>query len=78
MKANQPELFKNFKWAQYPAMSDDEPSHVTIGAKHYKIGSSAHLGSRRRRCKCVCLRCWHVPNCDWAKLRPPKAMRNRL
>lgn len=31
MKTNKPALFKNFKWAQYPAVSAGEPSHVTIG-----------------------------------------------
>jgi multiple sugar transport system substrate-binding protein len=31
MKADQPKLFKNFKYAQYPRVTADEPSHVTIG-----------------------------------------------
>jgi ABC-type glycerol-3-phosphate transport system substrate-binding protein len=31
MKADQPKLFKNFKYAQYPRVNADEPSHVTIG-----------------------------------------------
>jgi trehalose/maltose transport system substrate-binding protein len=31
MKADKPDLFKNFKWALYPRTKADEPSHVTIG-----------------------------------------------
>jgi multiple sugar transport system substrate-binding protein len=31
MKANQPELFKHFKWALYPGVTAGEPAHVTIG-----------------------------------------------
>jgi multiple sugar transport system substrate-binding protein len=31
MKADKPALFKNFKWAQYPGVNPNEPSHVTIG-----------------------------------------------
>jgi multiple sugar transport system substrate-binding protein len=31
MKADKPDLFKNFKWTLYPRTKADEPSHVTIG-----------------------------------------------
>jgi multiple sugar transport system substrate-binding protein len=31
MKKNQPKMFENFKWAPYPAVSADQPAHVTIG-----------------------------------------------
>jgi multiple sugar transport system substrate-binding protein len=31
MKADNPKLFKSFKWTQYPGVTADEPSHVTIG-----------------------------------------------
>ena len=31
MKANNPELFKHFKWALYPGVTASEPAHVTIG-----------------------------------------------
>jgi multiple sugar transport system substrate-binding protein len=31
MKANQPTLFKSFKWALYPSVNAGEPAHVTIG-----------------------------------------------
>ena len=31
MKENKPDIFPNFKWAPYPAVTDGQPSHVTIG-----------------------------------------------
>lgn len=31
MKANQPKIFKNFKWALYPGVVPGKPSRVTIG-----------------------------------------------
>jgi multiple sugar transport system substrate-binding protein len=31
MKADQPKLFKNFKYTQYPSVTAGQPSHVTIG-----------------------------------------------
>jgi multiple sugar transport system substrate-binding protein len=31
MKTDNPKLFKSFKWAQYPGVNANEPSHVTIG-----------------------------------------------
>jgi multiple sugar transport system substrate-binding protein len=31
MKADKPQIFKNFKWAQYPSVEANQPSHVTIG-----------------------------------------------
>ena len=31
MQADNPELFKHFKWALYPRVNADEPAHVTIG-----------------------------------------------
>ena len=31
MKADKPDLFKHFKWALYPRVNANEPSHVTIG-----------------------------------------------
>jgi multiple sugar transport system substrate-binding protein len=31
MKADQPKLFKNFKWALYPRVNPNVPAHVTIG-----------------------------------------------
>ena len=39
MKANQPKLFKNFKWTLYPRVKADEPSHVTIGGIDLAISS---------------------------------------
>jgi len=57
MKANKPDLFKNFKWAQYPAVKAGEPSHVTIGgidlaiskySKHSDLAFQAALCLRNR------------------------------
>src|SRR5207237_9082167 len=39
MKADQPTLFKSFKWAPYPAVSADEPAHVTIGGINQAVSS---------------------------------------
>ena len=57
MKANKPDLFKNFKWALYPRVKADEPSHVTIGgidlaiskySKHPDLAFEAALCLRDR------------------------------
>jgi multiple sugar transport system substrate-binding protein len=57
MKANKPDLFKNFKWAQYPSVKAGEPSHVTIGgidlaiskySKHPDLAFEAALCLRNR------------------------------
>jgi multiple sugar transport system substrate-binding protein len=39
MKADQPKLFKSFKWAPYPAVSSDQPAHVTIGGINIAVSS---------------------------------------
>lgn len=39
MKADKPALFKHFKWAQYPAVTAGQPSHVTIGGIDMAISS---------------------------------------
>jgi ABC-type glycerol-3-phosphate transport system substrate-binding protein len=39
MKANKPDVFKDFKWAPYPAVSADQPAHVTIGGINLAIGA---------------------------------------
>jgi multiple sugar transport system substrate-binding protein len=39
MKSNKPDLFKNFKWAPYPAVSADQPTHVTIGGINLAVGA---------------------------------------
>jgi multiple sugar transport system substrate-binding protein len=58
MKADQPKLFKSFKWAQYPGVSANEPSHVTIGgidlaiskySKHAALAFKAALCLRNRK-----------------------------
>jgi len=57
MKADKPDLFKNFKWAQYPSVKEGEPSHVTIGgidlaiskySKHPDLAFEAALCLRNR------------------------------
>ena len=57
MKENKPNLFKNFKWAQYPSMKAGEPSQVTIGgidlavssySKHPDLAFEAALCMRNR------------------------------
>jgi multiple sugar transport system substrate-binding protein len=37
MKSDKPALFKVFKWAQYPRVNANEPSHVTIGGTDLAI-----------------------------------------
>ena len=39
MKTNNPEMFKNLKWAPYPAVSADQPTHVTIGGINLAVSS---------------------------------------
>ena len=39
MKTNQPELFKSFKWAPYPAVSAGQPAHVTIGGINLAVSA---------------------------------------
>jgi multiple sugar transport system substrate-binding protein len=57
MKADKPNLFKHFKWAQYPSVNAGEPSHVTIGgidmaiskySKHPDLAFKAALCLRNR------------------------------
>ncbi len=57
MKSDKPDLFKNFKWAQYPRVNADQPSHVTIGgidlaiskySKHADLAFKAALCLRNR------------------------------
>jgi len=39
MKTNNPEMFKTLKWAPYPAVSADQPAHVTIGGINLAVSS---------------------------------------
>jgi multiple sugar transport system substrate-binding protein len=57
MKADQPKLFKNFKWALYPSVIPGKPSRVTIGgidlaiskySKHPNLAFQAALCIRNR------------------------------
>ena len=43
MKSNQPRLFKNFRWAPYPAVIAGQPAHVTIGGINLAVSKySSH------------------------------------
>jgi multiple sugar transport system substrate-binding protein len=54
MKADQPKLFKNFKYTQYPRVSANEPSHVTIGGIDLAISSySAHSAMAFKAALCL-------------------------
>ncbi|MDT4958185.1 MAG: trehalose/maltose transport system substrate-binding protein, partial [Pseudonocardiales bacterium] len=57
MKADKPDLFKHFKWTQYPSVTAGQPSHVTIGgidmaiskySKHPDLAFQAALCLRNR------------------------------
>lgn len=39
MKSNQPQLFKSFKWAPYPAVTAGQPAHVTIGGINLAVST---------------------------------------
>ena len=39
MKADNPELFKNFKWAPYPELVPGQPAHVTIGGTDLAVSA---------------------------------------
>jgi len=41
MKADKPDLFKVFKWAPYPAVSADQPAHVTIGGINLAVSATS-------------------------------------
>ncbi len=58
MQADKPKLAKVFKWAQYPSVDANEPSHVTIGgidlaisqySKHADLAFKAALCLRNRK-----------------------------
>lgn len=54
MKANQPELFKHFKWAAYPAVAPDHPATVTIGGIDLAVGSySKHTELAQQATLCL-------------------------
>jgi multiple sugar transport system substrate-binding protein len=57
MKSNKPDLFKHFKWTQYPSVTAGQPSQVTIGgidmaiskySKHPDLAFQAALCLRNR------------------------------
>jgi multiple sugar transport system substrate-binding protein len=54
MKADNPQLFKHFKWAPYPRVYADKPSRVTIGGIDLAVSSrSTHQALARQAILCL-------------------------
>ncbi len=54
MKANNPTIFKNFKWALYPGVIPGSPSHVTIGGIDLAVSAfSTHPDLARQAILCI-------------------------
>ncbi len=54
MKADQPAMFKNFKWALYPRVNPSIPAHVTIGGIDLAISAySPHAADAFRAALCL-------------------------
>jgi multiple sugar transport system substrate-binding protein len=54
MQADQPELFKSFKWAAYPGVNPGSPSHVTIGGIDLAVSRySPHAALARQAILCI-------------------------
>jgi multiple sugar transport system substrate-binding protein len=54
MKMDNPQLFKHFKWALYPRVSPNAPSHVTIGGIDLAVSAySAHPELARQAILCL-------------------------
>jgi len=54
MKADNPQLFKHFKWAPYPRVHSDKPSRVTIGGIDLAVSShSRHQALARKAILCL-------------------------
>jgi ABC-type glycerol-3-phosphate transport system substrate-binding protein len=54
MRANNPELFKQFRWAPYPRVDADRPSRPTIGGIDLAISAySAHPGLAQEAALCL-------------------------
>jgi multiple sugar transport system substrate-binding protein len=54
MKMDNPQLFKHFKWALYPRVSPNVPSHVTIGGIDLAVSAySAHPELARQAILCL-------------------------
>ena len=54
MKANNPTLFKSFKWALYPGVIPGSPAHVTIGGIDLAVSAfSTHPDLARQAILCI-------------------------
>jgi trehalose/maltose transport system substrate-binding protein len=54
MKADEPTLFKSFKWALYPGVIPGSPSHVTIGGIDLAVSAySTHPDLARQAILCI-------------------------
>jgi multiple sugar transport system substrate-binding protein len=55
MKADNPALFKNFKWALYPEVIPGQPAKVTIGGSTWRSAASARTRTWPSRPPCACV-----------------------
>jgi multiple sugar transport system substrate-binding protein len=54
MQTDQPQIFKHFKWAPYPRVNPDIPSHVTIGGIDLAVSRySAHPALAQQAILCL-------------------------
>jgi multiple sugar transport system substrate-binding protein len=54
MQADNPQLFKHFKWAPYPSVNPGTPSHVTIGGIDLAVSRySAHPAMAQQAALCL-------------------------
>jgi multiple sugar transport system substrate-binding protein len=54
MKADNPKLFKSFKWAPYPGVNPGSPSHVTIGGIDLAVSAfSPHPDLAKQAILCI-------------------------
>jgi multiple sugar transport system substrate-binding protein len=54
MQTDQPQIFKNFKWAPYPRVNANIPSHVTIGGIDLAVSRySAHPDLAQQAVLCI-------------------------
>ncbi len=72
MQANNPELFRHFRWAPYPRVDPDTPARPTIGGIDLAVGafSATRTWRSRRRCACATARTSSPRRCA-AACRPP-------
>lgn len=70
-ETNAPEIFKNLKWAVYPRVKPDEPSHVTIGGIDLAVSAySTHQREALDAIQCMRGREYQIANAVQAGLPP--------